>query len=180
MLEAALALFAEHGVSGTSLQMIADHLGVTKAAVYYQFRAKEDIVLAVLEPALATLAQVADAALAEPTPARRRAVVLEGIVDLMLAERERLGAMNRDPAMERVLAEDAAARDVVERVTVALVGEHPDPQDLVAASVLGAGLGHAVIDPTLADLGTEQLRDALLRCARSLLPSGRAHGRRRG
>ena len=38
---AALELFARRGVSGTSLQDIADHLGVTKAAVYYQFRSKE-------------------------------------------------------------------------------------------------------------------------------------------
>jgi hypothetical protein len=29
---AATALFAEHGVGGTSLQMIADMIGVTKAA----------------------------------------------------------------------------------------------------------------------------------------------------
>ena len=44
---AALDLFAEHGVSGTSLQMIADAIGVTKAAVYHQFKTKEEIVLAV-------------------------------------------------------------------------------------------------------------------------------------
>jgi hypothetical protein len=36
VIEAALALFAEHGISGTSLQMIADAIGVTKAAVYHQ------------------------------------------------------------------------------------------------------------------------------------------------
>ena len=45
----AFELFADHGVSGTSLQMIADGLGVTKAAVYHQFRTKEEIVLAVAE-----------------------------------------------------------------------------------------------------------------------------------
>ncbi|HSZ37995.1 MAG TPA: helix-turn-helix domain-containing protein, partial [Acidimicrobiales bacterium] len=42
----ALDLFGEHSVSGTSLQMIADVLGVTKAAVYHQFRTKEAIVVA--------------------------------------------------------------------------------------------------------------------------------------
>ena len=47
MLDAALALFADNGVSGTSLQMIADAVGITKAAVYHQFRTKEQIVLAV-------------------------------------------------------------------------------------------------------------------------------------
>jgi AcrR family transcriptional regulator len=55
VLEAALDLFAEHGVSGTSLQMIADRMGVTKAAVYHQFRTKEEIVFAVIDPDLAGL-----------------------------------------------------------------------------------------------------------------------------
>lgn len=40
VLDAALDLFAAHGVSGTSLQMIADRPGVTKAAVYYQFHSR--------------------------------------------------------------------------------------------------------------------------------------------
>ncbi|PRC50878.1 TetR family transcriptional regulator, partial [Mycobacterium sp. ITM-2017-0098] len=39
----------EHGVSGTSLQMIADAMGVTKAAVYRQFKTKEEIVIAITE-----------------------------------------------------------------------------------------------------------------------------------
>ena len=36
-------------MNGTSLQMIADAMGVTKAAVYHQFHTKEEIVLAVAE-----------------------------------------------------------------------------------------------------------------------------------
>ena len=68
VIEAAVELFAEHGVTGTSLQMIADHLGVTKAAVYYQFHAKEDIVLAVLEEALVDMTAFVTAAEAEATP----------------------------------------------------------------------------------------------------------------
>ncbi len=50
VLDAALNLFAERGVNGTSLQMIADHLGVSKAAIYYQFHTKDDIVLSVVRP----------------------------------------------------------------------------------------------------------------------------------
>ena len=53
ILDAALDLFADHGVSGTSLQMIADAIGVTKAAVYHQFKTKEEIVIAVTEMELA-------------------------------------------------------------------------------------------------------------------------------
>src|SRR5690349_19766190 len=45
-IEASLEQFADHGVSGTSLQTIADSLGVTKAAIYHQFPTKDAIVVA--------------------------------------------------------------------------------------------------------------------------------------
>jgi AcrR family transcriptional regulator len=40
----ALELFAEQGYEGTSLREIAERLDVTKAALYYHFKSKEDIV----------------------------------------------------------------------------------------------------------------------------------------
>ena len=40
----ALEMFAERGYAGTSLREIAERLGVTKAALYYHFKSKEDIV----------------------------------------------------------------------------------------------------------------------------------------
>jgi AcrR family transcriptional regulator len=40
----ALELFSEHGYEKTSLREIADRLGVTKAALYYHFKTKDDIV----------------------------------------------------------------------------------------------------------------------------------------
>jgi AcrR family transcriptional regulator len=40
----AVELFSEQGYDKTSLREIAERLGVTKAALYYHFRSKEDIV----------------------------------------------------------------------------------------------------------------------------------------
>ena len=65
VLDAALKLIAERGVSGTSLQMIADAMGVTKAAVYRQFKTKEEIVIAITERELGTLEDAVEAAEAE-------------------------------------------------------------------------------------------------------------------
>jgi len=48
LLDTALRLFSERGMEGSSLQMIADELGVTKAAVYYHFKTKDDILDAVI------------------------------------------------------------------------------------------------------------------------------------
>lgn len=52
ILDVAAQLFAEQGYDGTSLRAIADALGFTKAALYYHFRSKEEILLALVEPML--------------------------------------------------------------------------------------------------------------------------------
>ena len=62
IVNAALDLFAEHGVGGTSLQMIADVIGVTKAAVYHQFNTKEEIVVAAAEAELSNVEAAIEAA----------------------------------------------------------------------------------------------------------------------
>jgi AcrR family transcriptional regulator len=49
ILDIALELFAEHGYEKTSLREIADGLGVTKAALYYHFRTKEDILAGIVD-----------------------------------------------------------------------------------------------------------------------------------
>lgn len=46
ILDVALELFTEQGYDGTSLREIAERLGVTKAALYYHFASKEDVLLA--------------------------------------------------------------------------------------------------------------------------------------
>ena len=51
----ALQLFAEQGYEKTSLREIAEQLGVTKAALYYYFKSKEDIVRSLVEDYVAEL-----------------------------------------------------------------------------------------------------------------------------
>ena len=46
ILDVALDLFTEQGFDATSLRQIAERLGVTKAALYYYFESKDDILLA--------------------------------------------------------------------------------------------------------------------------------------
>src|SRR5579871_1336002 len=45
ILDVSLELFNEQGYDKTSLREIAEQLGVTKAALYYHFERKEDILL---------------------------------------------------------------------------------------------------------------------------------------
>jgi AcrR family transcriptional regulator len=43
-------LFAQQGVQRTSLQEIADKLGITKPALYYHFASREDLVRSIVQP----------------------------------------------------------------------------------------------------------------------------------
>lgn len=56
ILAAAQRLFVEKGYRGISMREIADAVGLTKAALYYHFRDKEQLFVAILESVLRELA----------------------------------------------------------------------------------------------------------------------------
>jgi AcrR family transcriptional regulator len=73
----ALELFAEQGYEKTSLREIAERLGVTKAAVYYHYRTKEEILSSLLDEHLAGMDAVVEWAEAQPPGRELRRAVLE-------------------------------------------------------------------------------------------------------
>ena len=169
VLDAALRLFSTHGVSGTSLQMIAAALGVTKAAVYYQFHAKEDIVVAVLEPAFDEMETfIAHAEVARGRRAQLEAA-LAGLVDIAVS-RQRLAALiGGDPAMSVVVRSHERFRHLVDRLDRVLVGPEPTAAQRMAVSMLGGGLLMTGADARLADLDEETRRTEMLRILRAVL-----------
>jgi AcrR family transcriptional regulator len=169
IVHAALDLFAEHGVGGTSLQMIADSLGVTKAAVYHQFKSKEEIVVAVAEAELANLEAAIEAAEAQPTRARGREVLVERIVDLAVERRRMESTLLGDPVIIRYFASNTPYRDVMGRMYTLLMGDDAGPDARVPAAMLTAAIGGAVMHPIVADLDDATLRAQLLVLARRFL-----------
>ncbi len=161
VLDAALALFAEHGVNGTSLQAIADALGVTKAAVFHQFRSKDEIVLAVLGDVAAQLWQVVEGAEAAPRRAEQVAHVWGGLVDVVVDHGLATAVLRGDPAVVALLATDEGLADLVGRLTALLLGPAPGTRQRVLVSVLANGLLQARHDPALADLPDDVLREEL-------------------
>jgi AcrR family transcriptional regulator len=169
VVDAALDLFAEHGVGGTSLQMIADEIGVTKAAVYHQFRTKEEIVLAAAEGELARLAAVIHAAETESSRKRARDVLVAGIVDLAVDRRRTVSTILRDPVIVGFFAEHERFRDVMHRLRRLLIGDDAGPEARVRTAMLIAAISGAVIHPFVVDLDDDTLRAELVRLARRFL-----------
>lgn len=56
--DVALELFAQQGYEKTSLREIAEHLDVTKAALYYHFKTKEDILVSIADDLAAPVAEL--------------------------------------------------------------------------------------------------------------------------
>lgn len=76
ILDAALGLFAEKGYEATSMREISEQLGITKAALYYHFDSKADIVRAMLADTEQRVTGLVEWARTQPdTPGLRREVL---------------------------------------------------------------------------------------------------------
>src|SRR2546423_257029 len=72
----ALELFAERGYDATSLREIAERLGITKAAVYYHFKTKEEILASLVDDYLIEVDELVSWAQHQPATAATREQVL--------------------------------------------------------------------------------------------------------
>jgi AcrR family transcriptional regulator len=170
VLDSAVALFAECGVHGTSLKMIAQRLGVSKAAVYYQFSSKEEIATEVLRPILEDITRIIKIAEALPDWESRRAVACSGLVEMAIRHRQLAAVFVGDPAMPQIAPVELRA--VTDELRTLLEGPDPDPRDRIAVAVFFAGMGNAVADPLLADVDDDELHRTLLDLSSRILRSG--------
>jgi AcrR family transcriptional regulator len=169
IVDAALRLFGDHGISGTSLQMIADEIGVTKAAVYHQFRTKDDIIVASMEEPLRRLEAAVDAADAEDRPARAVEVLLAQVVDLAVENRALVRNLQGDPIMARFLSTYQPFQDVMGRLYRLLAGNRPNTAARVRAAMVSAALASTAVHPLVADLDDDALRAHMVNLAREFL-----------
>ncbi len=87
ILDIALDLFTEKGYDKTSLREIAAELGFSKAAVYYHFASKDDILLALHQRFHDVTKESLERLDGKSMDLRRWAEVLDEFIDKMLANR---------------------------------------------------------------------------------------------
>jgi AcrR family transcriptional regulator len=159
---AALVLFSEHGVSGTSLQMIADAIGVTKAAVYHQFRTKEAIVVAAVEVELGKLEEALDAAEAAEHDPRALETLLTQVIDLAVGRRRMVSTLEHDPVVVRLLAKHRPFQVFMERFFQVLLSGDFDARARLRVAMIASAIGGAVTHPLVQDLDDSTLRTELI------------------
>jgi AcrR family transcriptional regulator len=166
-LDVALQLFAHHSVGGTSLQMIAEELGVTKAAVYHQFRTKESILEGVLEVHLVPLEAALEVAVAAGGTRTAREQLLESVIETVVRDRT-VATLQSDPVLARLLGEHEPTRHLFSRLFALLLGDGSGSPDRARAAVVSAAIG-AAAHPYLSDLDDDTVRRDLLAIVRSLV-----------
>ncbi|MEZ0106593.1 AcrR family transcriptional regulator [Catenulispora sp. EB89] len=130
--QVALELFVLHGYEKTSLREIADRLGITKAALYYHYASKQELLKSVTQPLIDEFELLVAG---DPDPE----TLLRSYIDLL----------NRHQAVFQLVANDhasLAAAELVERsvklrrdVNRRLAGPDPRPEDYIrAAAAFGA------------------------------------------
>lgn len=169
VMDTALDLFSNQGINGTSLQMIADALGVTKAAVYHQFRTKDEIVIAAVGVLVAELEELIERVDTEPSQHRAREMLIDGLIELAIVRRRSAGLLQRDPVMLRIFEEYKPFRWVMERLDKLLLGDNTEPEARVTVALLLTAIGGVIIHPLVSDVDNDTLRTQLRSLTHSLV-----------
>jgi AcrR family transcriptional regulator len=168
LIEIAVRLFIERSFAGTSLQMIADELGITKAAVYHHFRTREELLTAVVEPVLHELRVVIETAEAKRTFHARAEHMLSGYAAIAVQHRAVVAVLASDSGAIEMLRTHGEAGDLINRQLALLADVTPGPAGLVNAAMVLAGIAGAA-DPRLVVLDDDALRQQLIEAGRRTL-----------
>ena len=144
LIDVAVDLFTRHSFAGTSLQMIADEMGFTKAAIYYHFRTREELLAAVVEPIFEQLSRIIAAAEAQRGAGARADHMLRGYADLAVANRALVSVLACDPSVTTLLRDQPHWAELINRQLALLAGDEHGPGGLIKATVVLAGISSAV------------------------------------
>ena len=152
--EVARELFAQQGVQRTSLQEIADRLGITKPSLYYHFSSREELVRSIVQPILdeEEAFLVGQEALGEVEPR----ALLEGYFDFHYRHRAEMVLM----LSELTTLADLGLIDLVldwrRRLVKLLQGPEPTLEQAARAVIALGGLQDCTIQ--FADVPKDELR----------------------
>ncbi|MFE2327379.1 TetR/AcrR family transcriptional regulator [Streptomyces sp. NPDC059385] len=167
--DVALELFAEQGYEKTSLREIAERLDVTKAALYYHFKTKEDIIISLFEDVTRPIDELIAWAGEQPRTLETKREVLRRYSEAMAAGASLYRFMHENQATTRELSIGETVKARLFRLIELLRTEDGPVTDQVrcvsALFTLHAGmmfLQHVEADP-------EETRKAALEVATDLI-----------
>ena len=167
IIEVAVRLFTRHSFAGTSLQMIADEMGFTKAAVYHHFHTREELLAAVVEPVFIQVRATIEQAEAKRSPGARAEHMLTGYADVAVRHRALIAVLAGDPGVVEMLQDDFG--DLITRQIKLLADVDPGPAGLVKAAVVLAGIAGAALPSRQLNVDDDDLRQHFIEIGRRTL-----------
>jgi AcrR family transcriptional regulator len=165
ILAAARELFAEKGMQKTSLQEIADRLGVTKPALYYHFGSREELLRSIVQPLIDAGQHFVEKH--EKAGAVETKALLEGYFDFHYAHRRDLLLI----LSEMTTLVELGLIDTVlawrSRLTALLCGPDPTLAEATRAVIALGGLQDCTIQ--FMDAPHDELRTAAVDAAMAAL-----------
>jgi AcrR family transcriptional regulator len=132
ILDIARDLITTQGYGSTSIADIAEKLGTSKAALYYHFKSKEEILDAILAEPLAALSELTDRAAADE-PGKHAEEVLAAMIDFVAGPSSCLASFEKDPSVLHQWAQRNNLLDKEKILITSLVGPKPDATKIIRA-----------------------------------------------
>jgi len=178
--QVALELFAEQGYDKTSLREIAERLDVTKAALYYHFKSKEDIVRSLVEDYIGQIDALIAWANAQPRTAETRQEIISRYVTIVADGSDVFRMLHQNQAAVNTLASAKSRGEVFKErmggLVDALIGPRASLRERMRATMtLGSvSVGWMFFSDEVKD--RSKLRAAILEIASSLAQPGAQDG----
>ncbi len=143
LLNVGMTLVSQHGFGGTSLQMIADELGFTKAAIYHHFRTRDHLLIALMEPMLHDIRRVVELAESQRTARTQMDAMVVGFATVVARNRALAAVMVFDPDVHRILQLQPDWGDLIVRQLTLLTQLDEGATGIIKATALMTGLAGA-------------------------------------
>ena len=163
VLAVALDLIAEKGYAATTTRELSERLGFTKAALYYHFHTKEDLLVALVEPAVAELRELVNMPARDGDEGRHD--FLAAYVDLLLRHVEITRVLSQDRAVSASARLQAMNRPLYQALIERLTGQPTPDTTTMARVALALGGMRAAVVYLAPDADLEELRAGLLTAA---------------
>jgi AcrR family transcriptional regulator len=161
----ALGLFTTKGYEATSLREIAEALGISKAALYYHFTSKDDIVRSVVAARVDEVAELlAWVRSQEPGPDLLERTVLRWVDSTAVDKLRGIRFANANPAIIRNLGLKPGIKEGLATVADLLAGKGASPQRQLLVRMALFSLNSAV----MASLGTRRTDEEIVAAAREM------------
>ncbi|WP_117213358.1 TetR/AcrR family transcriptional regulator [Allorhizocola rhizosphaerae] len=167
----ALELFTEQGYDKTSLREIAERLGVTKAALYYHFKSKEEIVESLTADHVRRMESLLDWARGrQPTPEFRREFVHRYMENLSVSQHFKVMKFiqQNQPSMKN-MPNAAKWRESMQQMIDVLAGKDAGAVERMHVGLAIFGLHASWMLLPEGDYSEEERRQAALVTAYELL-----------